>query len=530
MRKLLLLLTSLFVFTLVAFSQQGKDIQNKVEVVLRKGTKNVTFKFAVEKGTNLFVNWGDGKFTSQTDTYGLPRATPRKGVVKTIRLKNKVSHTFDTPLSKDKKIIIEGKNLQGLEIEELSEKAFGGFGQVDAPKLQFLSFGFLEPAMSCISSFGGRVDLSKCLALKWVALENLESVSFAKEAPLYMVEIRAFSNKMNHEGRGSLQSLDLSSYSKIQYLELKNLDLKAIKLDQMKSLAYLIIDNCPIKEINLSSLSKLREIKIRNTEELKTATLEKLILPNNCKFLRELDLSNNLLKVLDLGSLTQATKIKDINLENNCLSYSSLLVPANVTLAKNGSYKYAQKECTLQSVSTKNFTIDLSKEMKFLVGGDEKKTQVSWFSFDIKTNKEMELPKEAYEENKGVFTFNEKIFNGKNKVHLFAKLKNEAFPKIYKLNGKELDTYPTSKVEFEKTGDAISSVEPEHVSFYPNPTKDFLYIHLKKSCLVSIYSLLGERIYQKQYSSGDYKIDFRKLEKGKYIVNLGHSQHLIVKE
>lgn len=72
--------------------------------------------------------------------------------------------------------------------------------------------------------------------------------------------------------------------------------------------------------------------------------------------------------------------------------------------------------------------------------------------------------------------------------------------------------------------------EDEVIRFFPNPTKDFLYIkdNKKNPLLISIYSITGEMVY-KVVQNANLPIDVRSLAEGIYIIKLNDKSFRFVK-
>ena len=88
----------------------------------------------------------------------------------------------------------------------------------------------------------------------------------------------------------------------------------------------------------------------------------------------------------------------------------------------------------------------------------------------------------------------------------------------------------TIKVHLFSTLSKIKDFDYQHIKVYPNPVEDYIRIECleNEKVRICIYSLSGIPVLLKMLQS-DHMIDVSTLPKGVYLISLGFSDGLIVK-
>lgn len=74
-----------------------------------------------------------------------------------------------------------------------------------------------------------------------------------------------------------------------------------------------------------------------------------------------------------------------------------------------------------------------------------------------------------------------------------------------------------------KNNVSISNYKEWVVSIYPNPCREFIYIHAN-GCNLSIYNSLGQKLHQQQLTENTSKIDMNKYIEGIYFIHLQNNK------
>ncbi|MBC8884580.1 T9SS type A sorting domain-containing protein [Flavobacterium piscinae] len=74
---------------------------------------------------------------------------------------------------------------------------------------------------------------------------------------------------------------------------------------------------------------------------------------------------------------------------------------------------------------------------------------------------------------------------------------------------------------FENITLSTSDFDTNTISFYPNPTKDFVYFNLNETIeSLSLYNLLGQAVLSKQINAENFSLDISSFSAGSYIAKL----------
>ncbi|KUJ50479.1 T9SS type A sorting domain-containing protein [Chryseobacterium sp. JAH] len=66
---------------------------------------------------------------------------------------------------------------------------------------------------------------------------------------------------------------------------------------------------------------------------------------------------------------------------------------------------------------------------------------------------------------------------------------------------------------------------PEKIKIYPNPAKDFVHInHLPKESTVTIFDVVGRKIFSRKYSQSNISIDTSTFANGIYVLQIDSTE------
>lgn len=228
--------------------------------------------------------------------------------------------------------------------------------------------------------------------------------------------------------------------------------------------------------------------------------LEELHLPDDISRCRYLYLRSNRLTHFNMPSVHPA--LERFWIEDNAMRFSTLPVDEIPVL-----YAYAPQDTF--TVNANGRTVDLSAETTVKRSGNETTTVFSWFV--VKTDGQVEsLDSELYQEQDGVFTFNDGI----DLSQLQCRMTNSAFP----------DLTLVCNVTDNAGISSMSDRPTLHV--YPNPATDILHVNLPldaDTCdRICIFSLDGRLVKELVQWPCHTPIFLRGIVPGIYIVSIRH--------
>lgn len=234
--------------------------------------------------------------------------------------------------------------------------------------------------------------------------------------------------------------------------------------------------------------------------------LTEVIVPDKIKVMRYFYLRGN--KLTNFKMPSEHPALEYFWIDNNAMRFSTL--PED-ELSK--AYTYAPQD-TIRLEYDEN-RIDLSSEYSISRKGRERNTNYKWFR--IENGREVELSKDAYDMEQGIFSFHDV-----EREILICKMTNENFPEL---------TLICIAGENLSSGINAQKQIPDF-NIYPNPATDILYIDLKEitEVGVTIYDLSGKIVKQDHLNNSYSSICLEGICEGSYLVKINKGEKEVVRK
>lgn len=366
----LLLIASLLVGLTISqgmhtlYGQTQPEITHELQLIARQGATDIAFQFLAPEGSIVVIDWGDGDPVSIVSRYNDPDSY----------LSNEAKHTYAAPLAALHKIVVEAKDLTAIS-SSYSDKGIVGFGQIDAPELRSLKFGY---GCSLKESLDGVVDLTNCPKLTDIELCNITGLRLPAGAPLETLRISSDWKKTSERyARMTMDKLDLTPYAST--LNLVN------------------IQKQEVREVDITGCTLLKAVELYWTE------------------------------MYHLKGIRDARQATRIGVSQNYLGLDEL--PIKYDGVEYEMFLYSQQDYPVKD-KVRGFSIDLSNIKRVAdAHGVEHQTSFRWFKV-VGENPE-EVSADLVSEEDGVFTFSEGILAaGEERATLYVEIENDLFPEV----------------------------------------------------------------------------------------------------
>ncbi len=362
MRKLLLSMVVLCMTCLGLSAQE--DFAHKVEFIVKQGATDVSIGFNAKKGSKVKINWGDGtplqEVTAKWDGYGV--------------LAEKVTHTYATALAENTIVTIDASDIMALRDGGYTAGNVIGIAALDAPNLVAIEMRYTKLYAS------QKIDLSG-YNLQKIVMNNVKEVVLppASEDLKEIVIKNMYSTDLGENDPEyaclTVDRLDLSTYAKLEKLDLQNQNIKEVNVSGLEVLNYLVISRS-----NLHNLYGAKELK----------------------------------------------KLAFINVSGNYLSFDQIPLQGSATY-----HTYFQNAYPMEGHHF-GLVADLSHlaVVKNAEGQDVNTVFTPWWHKDAADYSGEAIPQDMYVVENGKITFKEAILNGQESREVEIRMTNEVYPKI----------------------------------------------------------------------------------------------------
>lgn len=366
------------VLTLFSLWAQS-DITTPVELVVTTGSRQVTFKYNVLRGTSAQIHWGDG--TSETlkdpgSNYG--------GVAK---------HTYTSETAKGTKVTIDGVNLTLLAEPYFSDGPLNvsGFGRIESPSLAVFDFSYVCTMEG--NTTPHVLDVRLCPQLKQLKLNSIKSITLPENSRLESLEI---TKNILAPMASSLEGLlDLSEQKNLKSVRISNQDkLMGINLEGLSRVEEMLIyNNALLRELRgIKGLATLKNVNLSGN----SLTYDQLPLFTDLLSESDVNYDQSAVVVLDPKhvdgrkvNLSFLLQVQDAKGQSYTTTFPNVKISTDVTkmpveLANPNQYTYADGVFTLSDEAFKKNDGTLADAI--LVGIEPKNAYYPHYAMAAQTN------------------------------------------------------------------------------------------------------------------------------------------------